>query len=129
MRLSQFIVSLGVAGGAFAASAAADPVQDRSFIFEQPLGMEFSQWERPFEPGTRDANGNRVVINGRLNDGESNLPLGIGLGEDGFSGLGQGIAIGNQLNVITNGNNNTIIIDNNQINNGNQAAQINGGRQ
>ena len=44
----------------------------------------------------------------------------------GVGMLGQSQAVGNQLNVITNGNYNTIIIDNTQINNGDQTAVLNG---
>jgi holdfast attachment protein HfaA len=40
--------------------------------------------------------------------------------------LGSGTAIGNQLNVVTNGNNNTVIIDSTQINNGDQSVVLNG---
>ena len=40
--------------------------------------------------------------------------------------LGTGTAIGNQLNVITNGNYNTVIIDSTQINNGDQTVVLKG---
>ena len=40
--------------------------------------------------------------------------------------IGTGTAVGNQLNVITNGNNNTVIIDSTQINNGDQNVFLNG---
>ena len=40
--------------------------------------------------------------------------------------IGSGTAVGNQLNVITNGSNNTIIIDSTQINNGDQTVILNG---
>ena len=40
--------------------------------------------------------------------------------------IGSGTAVGNQLNVITNGSNNTIIIDATQINNGDQSVVLNG---
>ena len=46
-----------------------------------------------------------------------------GLSGAGFSGGSySGQAIGNQLNVITNGNYNTVIVNSTQINNGNQTA-------
>ena len=40
--------------------------------------------------------------------------------------LGSGTAIGNQLNVVTNGSYNTVIIDSTQINNGDQSVVLNG---
>jgi holdfast attachment protein HfaA len=117
-------IQLAAAALIAAAPAFAD---DTSAAFEQPLGLEYGQSERPFEPGTRDANGNRLVISGRIIEDGSNLPWGLGFGESP-SGFAQGTAVGNQLNVITNGNFNTVIIDNVQINNGDQNAVINGGK-
>ena len=38
------------------------------------------------------------------------------------SGVAQGTAVGNQLNVITQGNWNTVIVNSTQINNGNQTT-------
>lgn len=126
-------VSAALAGaGAFALLAAAAPAlafDDRSV--EQPWGLEYGEAERPFEPGTRDANGNRVVVDGRILDQSSTLPMGLGLGfseGEGF-GLNQGQAIGNQLNVVTNGSFNTVIIDNTQINTGDQTVVVTGGQQ
>lgn len=40
--------------------------------------------------------------------------------------IGTGTAVGNQLNVITTGNYNTVIIDSTQINNGDQTVVLNG---
>jgi holdfast attachment protein HfaA len=97
--------------------------------FERPYGYAHGQEQRPFEADTRDLHGNRVVINGLIGGGTS---LGQGLytgwGQtDGAAGmLGSGMALGNQLNVITNGSNNTIIIDSTQINTGDQTVIISG---
>jgi holdfast attachment protein HfaA len=40
--------------------------------------------------------------------------------------LSSGTAVGNQLNVITQGSWNTVIVDSTQINNGNQTTVLNG---
>ncbi|MCI4643735.1 MAG: holdfast anchoring protein HfaA [Hyphomonadaceae bacterium] len=97
--------------------------------FERPYGFSYGAEERPFDAGTRDINGNRVVVNGLINGG-TGLGFGMNTGwgqTDGASGmLGTGTAVGNQLNVITNGSNNTIIIDATQINNGDQNVVLNG---
>jgi len=97
--------------------------------FERPYGWDTTVAEQSYEPGSRDRYGNRVVINGLINGGTT---LGQGLytgwGQtDGASGmLGSGLAAGNQLNVVTNGSNNTIIIDSTQINTGDQTVIIGG---
>ena len=39
--------------------------------------------------------------------------------------FGQATAVGNQLNVVTTGSNNIVIVDSNQINNGDQTANNN----
>jgi holdfast attachment protein HfaA len=118
-----------IALSALALTASPALAQTSDALMEQPIGMEWGASERPFEPGTRDANGNRTVINGRILMEGSSLPLGLGLGESGdLGGVGQSMAVGNQLNVITNGSFNTVIVDSTQINNGDQNAEINGGR-
>ncbi|MEL6956142.1 MAG: holdfast anchoring protein HfaA [Pseudomonadota bacterium] len=98
--------------------------------FERPYGYGYGQESSPFSAGTRDANGNRVVVNGLIEGGTG---LGFGLNTawgqtSGASGLlgTSGNAVGNQLNVITHGSYNTIIIDSEQINNGDQTVSLNG---
>lgn len=97
--------------------------------FERPYGFGYGEESTPFTAASRDASNNRVIINGLINGGTG---LGTGLytswGQtDGAPGmLGSGTAIGNQLNVITNGNYNTVIIDSTQINNGDQSVVLNG---
>ena len=70
-----------------------------------------------------------MVVNGLIGGG-TGLGFGLNTGwgqTDGASGMiGSGTAVGNQLNVITNGSNNTIIIDATQINNGDQSVVLNG---
>jgi holdfast attachment protein HfaA len=97
--------------------------------FSRPYGTNPGDQNRPYDAGTRDLNGNRVIIDGRIVVGDdlSSLPLGLynaGSGGMGFSGTGT--AIGNQLNVNTTGSFNTVIVNSTQINNGNQTVIING---
>lgn len=104
--------------------------------FERPFGFGFGEETQPFDPGTRDINGNRLIVDGRIVTGEdlssfSTSTLATGgqsLSGAGFlgQGFGQNTAIGNQLNVITQGSFNTVIIDSTQINNGDQTAILNG---
>lgn len=97
--------------------------------FERPIGWAYGTEDRAFEASTRDRHGNRVIINGLI-EGGTTLGQGLSTGwgqTDGLRGmLGGGLAVGNQLNVVTNGSNNTIIIDSTQINNGDQSVVLGG---
>lgn len=106
---------------ALAAPASADPLGD-SGDFSRGYGMGWESFDRPIEASTRDANGNRVIVNGRM---EIEGTLTGGLMDSAGSGL-SAQAIGNQLNVVTQGNWNTVIVDSTQINNGDISADING---
>lgn len=97
--------------------------------FERPFGMGYGEESTPYSAGSRDINNNRVVINGLIEGGTGlGTSLYTGWGQtDGASGMiGTGTAVGNQLNVVTYGNNNTVIIDSTQINNGDQTVVLNG---
>lgn len=108
---------------ALTATAAADPIPGGTSDVERAFGMGWESFDQPIEASSRDANGNRVIVNGRM-EIEGTLTGGL---MDGFgSGLGSAQAIGNQLNVVTQGNWNTVIIDSNQINNGDITAVIDG---
>jgi holdfast attachment protein HfaA len=121
-RALRLLLVATLSFAALAAPAAADPLGD-SGDFSRAFGMGWDSFERPIEPGTRDENGNRVVVNGRM-EIEGTLTGGL---MDGFgSGLGSAQAIGNQLNVVTQGNYNTVIVDSTQINNGDVSAEVEG---
>ncbi len=103
--------------------------QDPSQVdhYDQPYGVGYGDENRPFSASTRDADGNRVIINGRFaSSGSHSSTSGVG----GYNLTGQwGVnvsssAIGNSLNVVTTGNNNTVIVDSTQINNGDQEANV-----
>ncbi|MEO9972000.1 MAG: holdfast anchoring protein HfaA [Hyphomonadaceae bacterium] len=104
--------------------------------FERPIGFGFGEENRPFEPGTRDVNGNRLIVDGRIITGDdlsSFSTNSLASGGQSLSGAGffnqpqgQTSAIGNQLNVITEGSFNTVIVNSNQTNNGDQTAILNG---
>ena len=97
--------------------------------FERPYGFGFGQESQPYSAASRDASGNRVIVNGLLEGGTglgSGLYTGWGQTEGAAGMIGTGTAVGNQLNVITTGNYNTVIIDSTQINNGDQTVVLNG---
>lgn len=122
MRTFTFIAIALAAGPALA-----DPIPSGPSDVERAFAMNWESFDTPISPATRDASGNRTIVNGRM-DIEGTLTGGI---MDGFgSGLGgsSAQAIGNQLNVITQGNYNTVIVNSTQINNGDISADANGGR-
>jgi holdfast attachment protein HfaA len=80
---------------------------------------------------TRDQNGNRLIVDGliqsgasaysRSSGGASSSYSGVG-GSGGGTAIGGSTAIGNNLNVVVQGNHNTVIVNSNQVNNGNVTA-------
>jgi len=106
---------------AFASAAYADPSPSSAGDFSRGFGMGWESFDTPINPATRDENGNRTIVNGRM-EIEGSLTGGL---QDSFaSGIGASSAIGNQLNVITQGNYNTVIVDSTQINNGDVTAIV-----
>jgi holdfast attachment protein HfaA len=83
---------------------------------------------QPQSGSTRDSNGNRLIVNGIIQTGASAYSATSGgVGSSGHvSGNGQTIgsstAIGNSLNVVVQGNHNTVIVNSSQVNNGNVTA-------
>lgn len=83
---------------------------------------------------TRDANGNRLIVDGIIQSGASSYSTSSSgaasayAGVGGASGSGQNgglagsTAIGNSLNVVVQGNHNTVIVNSSQVNNGNITA-------
>lgn len=120
--------------GAFAAPAHAQYMSSNSADFNAGYGRRAGQENHPVDVSTRDANGNRVIIDGIIQTGEdqSGFSFANGAG-DAYAGVGSlggsSTAIGNNLVVVTQGNNNTVIVNSSQINNGNVSAgtTLNGG--
>ncbi len=119
-------LALGSLSLAISSGATAQTVSYSSEL-NVPYGHSYRDENTPYNPSTRTADGNRLIINGRmvLGDG-STLPGGLGgdfFGSQDGTGGSAG-AIGNQLNVVTVGSWNTVIIDSTQINNGDQTVNI-----
>jgi holdfast attachment protein HfaA len=88
---------------------------------------------RPQTGSTRDQNGNRLIVDGIIQAGASaysSASGGVstsftgagGQGAQGGTTIGGSTAIGNSLNVVVQGNHNTVIVNSTQINNGNVTA-------
>ena len=83
---------------------------------------------------TRDANGNRLIVDGIIQSGasshtqsssgvSSSASSRVGtLNGQGSSAIGGATAIGNNLNVVVQGNHNTVIVNSTQTNTGNITA-------
>ena len=109
--------------------------------YNNPYGMGSAQENAPIDPSLRDANGNLSVVNGvftssnmgqasvqqlstlgAFNTGSTLSTGGVGFGS---GNIAQAQAIGNQLNVVTVGSGNTVIVNSHQTNDGNQSATVN----
>jgi holdfast attachment protein HfaA len=134
LAVAAFTLSAAVLGVAALLAATPAHAQSRAGYaneFSRPYGINPGDESRPYDARTRDLNGNRVIIDGRIVVGDdlSSLPLGLYNGANtgmGFSGTGS--AIGNQLNVNTSGSFNTVVVNSTQVNNGNQTVNINAGQ-
>lgn len=81
---------------------------------------------RPQTGSTRDTNGNRLIVDGIIRAGVgtwSSAGGGVsssfsGAGGNGGTAIGGSTAIGNNLNVVVQGNHNTVIVNSTQVNNG-----------
>lgn len=80
---------------------------------------------RPQTGSTRDTNGNRLIVDGIIRAGAgtwSSASGGVsssfsGAGANGGTAIGGSTAIGNSLNVVVQGNHNTVIVNSTQVNN------------
>ncbi len=107
-----------LAGGAWAQSG----LNASPEAYEQHYGLGYGAEERGYVPNSRDANGNRVVINGIIMQGNVSHISGVGVVGSGAGYGSTPLAIGNNLNVITQGSWNTVIVDSTQTNTGDVTA-------
>lgn len=108
--------------------------------WNRPYGQAPGSETRPYQ-GSRSA-GNRVVINGIIQTGvgvsaQANAMANATASVNGMAGVGANgtaygpwasagaFAVGNQLNVVVNGNYNTVVINSNQTNTGSISANAN----
>ena len=126
------------ASAAFSGAALAGDYSNAS-SYNNAYGMNAGQENQAVNPSLRDQNGNLTVVNGQFTSSSFSRQTGVqsmgtissgslsSLGT-GTSGVGQtygtASAIGNSLNVVTVGNNNTVVVNSSQVNNGNQSANV-----
>jgi holdfast attachment protein HfaA len=96
--------------------------------YSHAYGMSAGQEEQPVNSSLRDSNGNLTVVNGQFTSSTMSQQSGVqntsvaGSGASSGALFGGATAIGNSLNVVTVGNNNTVVVNSHQTNNGNQTA-------
>jgi holdfast attachment protein HfaA len=134
VKKSRFVAAVAfVAACAAGGQAAAQTMTTNSASFNGGWGRIQGTENHAIDVSTRDANGNRVIVDGVILDGASDTftqtdNSGAGnvySGAGGRSRWSSATAIGNNLQVITQGNYNTVIVNSTQINNGNVTATNN----
>jgi holdfast attachment protein HfaA len=120
----------GFAGLTFAGLASAQTMTTNSASFNAGYGRYSGQENQPVNVDMTDANGNLVVINGLFQSSSASMFGGASArlsgAADSFSGAGgiggSATAIGNNLNVVVQGSDNTVIVQSQQTNTGNVTA-------
>ncbi|MDZ4053642.1 MAG: holdfast anchoring protein HfaA [Phenylobacterium sp.] len=108
-------------------AAQAQQMTTNSADFNAGWGRYAGSENHPVDVSTRDANGNRVIVDGLILTGEDQSSFSRSWGSaDAYAGVGASSggssAIGNNLVVVTQGNYNTVIVNSTQVNNGNVSA-------
>jgi holdfast attachment protein HfaA len=121
-----------VCGALLATTAAAQSMTANSADYNGGYGRASGQENHAIEfGGARDANGNRTIIDGIIQTGAATVQARASATaaamadvSGGVGGSGSATAVGNSLTVITQGNNNTVIVNSRQTNSGNISASI-----
>ncbi len=131
--MRRFLLHVATAAGCvglFAGGACAGDYSNAS-EYSHPYGMAAGQETQPVNASLRDSNGNLTVVDGQFTSSSMSQQSGVqqssvmGSGSNGSGAQYAGAtAIGNSLNVVTTGNNNTVIVNSQQTNNGSQTANV-----
>jgi holdfast attachment protein HfaA len=126
------LIGLALAGAAIAGTAQAQTMTTSASSYETGYGLARNEMQSAIDVSTRDANGNRVLLDGEIMTGSDNSvyayskTLGAGDTYAGAGAVGGATAVGNNLQVVVNGSYNTVIVHSTQTNNGNVTATANG---
>ena len=115
-----------------AGQANAQAMSTNSADFNAGYGRVAGSENHPVQVSTRDANGNRIIVDGLMLTGEDQSSFSSASGAaDAYAGVGASAggatAIGNNLTVVTQGNYNTVIVNSSQTNTGAVTANASGG--
>ncbi len=123
----MLLTTVAMTGAAFAGN------YNTAASYNSGYGMTAGQENTAINPNLRDANGNLTIVNGQITSatfGQSGVQSASTLSSYTSSTsststtTGTATAIGNSLNVVTVGSYNTVIVNSNQVNNGNQTATV-----
>jgi holdfast attachment protein HfaA len=139
LAISAAVLALAMAatGLVLSSPARAQTLDANAAAFNAGYGRMAGSENHVLQYSTRDANGNRVIVDGVMLTGadqsvysssQSSGSLDSYSGVGALGGYGSSTAIGNNLTVVTQGNNNTVIVNSSQINNGNISAGTNVGK-
>lgn len=127
-RIMTAIAALGLLTASGDASAQSNGAAGAA-QFQAGYGAARYTTARPQTGSTRDANGNRLIVDGLIQSGASAYSRSSGGVSSSYGGVGGGIAgstaIGNNLNVVVQGNWNTVVVNSNQTNTGDISAGTN----
>ncbi len=125
MESRNYALALGAALAIFAQGTAQGQTAETTGSWEQAYGTN-GQENQPYQGGLagRDANGNRIIVDGLMQTGVGGSTQRNANGGSVFGGgVGSSAtAIGNQLNVNVVGSWNTVVVNSNQTNNGDVIA-------
>ena len=110
-----------------AAPAIAQSMDTNSAAYNAGYGRVAGSENHPVVVSTRDANGNRVIVDGLILTGEDQSSFSRTSGAiDSYAGVGSSsggsTAVGNSLVVVTQGSYNTVIVNSTQTNTGQVTA-------
>jgi holdfast attachment protein HfaA len=127
-KLSALFAVSAFAALALASGASAQSMNSNSASYNAGYGRNSDQENQPVNVQMRDANGNLTIVDGVIEAGQDSSVFASG----GASGTGDVVAgvgtssnasaIANNLVVVTEGDNNTVIVNSTQTNSGNVTA-------
>jgi len=124
-RYAVLIGGLGAAGIMLVAVPAAAQSYGGNGRYQAGYGNARQSTSTAATGSTRDANGNRLIVDGIIQSGASSYSRQSGGVSSSYSGAGGNTgyaggstAIGNNLNVVVQGSRNTVIVNSNQTNSG-----------
>ena len=130
-RLILTVAALALPVAAAGAASAQSMGSAGAAQFQAGYGASRYTTAQASSGSTRDANGNRLIVNGIMQSGASSYSSSSAGVSSGYAGagsskggtsIGGASAIGNSLNVVVQGNRNTVIINSTQTNTGNITA-------
>jgi holdfast attachment protein HfaA len=126
---SRLVAAVASAALALAGAAQAQTMNANSASYNAGYGRTPGQENQPVNIQMRDANGNLAIVDGIIEAGadasvfaSGGATAGVGDVVSGAGTSSNASAIANNLVVVTQGNNNTVIVDSVQTNSGNVTA-------